>query len=209
MDDSAKGCCNIDWERLRNIKLNRREQLVEGSLPYESRVQIDSIRYLDGRLMEARVRHNRILADEKPTNGGEERAASPLEVFLAGYGLCMASIYADCASIMGMRLSDIELQLEAVWDKRAIYGLGGKHPGFSQVNYKVNINSEESPEQIQSLIDMVEKACPAHNTLRFPPKIAGEVTLNGEKLGMKIRLDQSAKPAQGTCAQKTSIGDSD
>jgi uncharacterized OsmC-like protein len=129
-----------------------------------------------------------IRSDEQaePIYYGKGTAPQPLDIFLAGIGMCMASIYGEGAADLGVTINSVEIRVRGDLDMKGILDLDGKgygaRPGFSRITYTVSIQSNEPLEKIRDLIHRVERACPAHNTVMHGTSGVFVYQLNGERL---------------------------
>jgi OsmC-like protein len=58
----------------------------------------------------------------------------------------------------------------------------GRRPGFSKINYTVNVDSKELQQRVRELIGAVERRCPAHNTVMHGTRGEFVYVLNGQPL---------------------------
>ncbi len=129
-----------------------------------------------------------VRSDEQaePVYYGKGTAPQPLDIFLAGIGMCMASIYGEAAADMNLTIDAVEIRVRGDLDMEGILDLDGhgygKRPGFAKIRYVVHIQSQEPRERIQELIQRVERCCPAHNTVMNGVKGEFIYVLNGEPM---------------------------
>lgn len=129
-------------------------------------------------------------ADEQaePVYYGKGVAPQPLDIFLAGIGMCMASIYGEAAADLKITVDAVEVGVRGDLDMEGILDLHGDgygaRPGFTQITYTVKLQSEESTEKLRELISFVEKRCPAHNTVMRGTKGVFRFFLNGASLAI-------------------------
>jgi uncharacterized OsmC-like protein len=129
-----------------------------------------------------------IRCDEQaePIYYGKGSAPQPLDIFLAGIGMCMASIYGEGAADLGVALDAVEVRVRGDLDLKGLLDFDEKgyqgRPGFSKIAYTVSLQSREPPERIRALIARVERCCPAHNTVQRGTAAEFAYRLNGEEL---------------------------
>jgi len=117
--------------------------------------------------------------DEPPTLLGEDTAPNPSEAVLAALGSCLSvGIHAN-ATMRGIVLSKLELELEGDINITGVWGIGElskKRLGFTDVRVKVNLEAEGvSRADLEELVAHANVWSPVANTLRNP--VAVDVTL--------------------------------
>ena len=137
-----------------------------------------------GVLCKAQIRktHN-LVVDEPPEFGGCDLGASPVELVLAALGTCQEIMYSKLASRMGIELEECDVRLTAELDVRGLLGIESEevvHPGFSSINYETTIKSSASKEDLQTLINAVEKQCPVLDMLNRNVKVKGSIKIDGK-----------------------------
>lgn len=129
-----------------------------------------------------------IRSDEvaEPVYYGKGTAPQPLEIFLAGIGMCMTSIYGEGAADLGLSIDSVEVRVQGDCDLRGLLDFHKKgyenRPGFAKITYAVKIQSKEPKTKIMELIRRVERACPAHNTVAHGAPYEFHYTVNGKPL---------------------------
>jgi len=129
-----------------------------------------------------------IRSDEQaePVYYGKGTAPQPLDIFLAGLGMCMCSIYGEGASDLGLKIDSLEIRVRGDLDLKGILDFDekgyGPGPGFAKITYTVKIESSEPPERIHALVERVERCCPAHNTVLHGTNCEFNYSLNGSPL---------------------------
>lgn len=133
----------------------------------------------------ARAREFSFESDEPTTlAGGENRGPRPLEYFLAGFALCQQVIYAKNALATGIEFTDLSMEAHGDVDPRGVLGVGGVDPGFvdDEITYTTYIESPATRDEVRELVDLAERHCPAHASLREPVTFDRQVVVNGEPL---------------------------
>jgi uncharacterized OsmC-like protein len=200
----AEVCCTIDYAKIRRNMERWRRAIQTGKFPPELlSVTKDGkpgtiwpvvavARKVDESVEEATFPllkgHHVIRTDEvaEPVYYGKASAPQPLEIFLAGIGMCMTSIYGEGAADLGMTIDSVEVRVQGDCDMTGILDLNKKgyenRPGFAKIHYKVKIESKEPKQRVRELIDRVERACPAHNTVSRGAPSEFTYELNGKPL---------------------------
>lgn len=106
-----------------------------------------------------------------------------MELVLAALGTCQEITYAAYATVLGVDLESLEVEVEGRLDPRGFFGVADDvDPGFSEVSYRVRIESPAEPERVEKLVRAVDEHCLVLDILRRPVRTAGGVELNGEPL---------------------------
>jgi len=114
-------------------------------------------------------------ADEPKTLGGTDTAPNPVEQLLGALGSCLAIGYTANASVRGIQIEDLRIELEGHIDLPVFLGLREGHAGYSGVAIKVYLKADAPQETLEELHQQVlktspvgqtfEKAIPLHATL--------------------------------------------
>ncbi len=121
-----------------------------------------------------------LVIDEPAAFGGGDTAVSPADLILAALGSCQEIMYSALASTMDIPLDAVSVKLKGNLDLRGLLGMGESEqipPGFLDISFETTIKSPASEEDLQRLIDTVEKQCPILDTLRRPIKVAGKAII--------------------------------
>jgi len=113
--------------------------------------------------------------------GGTNKGPAPLTFFLAGIGCCELSFYTICATMLGVTIDAMEIEVVGTMDWRGPYGLT-KGSGYKEFTTTVKINSKEDKKKIRDLVKLVHRSCPAYNTIVNPVPIHNVLYLNGSRL---------------------------
>lgn len=124
-----------------------------------------------------------LTVDEPPELGGEDTGMNPVELVLAALGTCQEIMYSAYASVMGIQLNSVKVDVKGYLDLHGLLALDGVTPaGYDNIRYETYIDSPGDPENIRKLSETVEAHCPVLDTLCRSIKVSGNVTLNGDKL---------------------------
>lgn len=120
-----------------------------------------------GTYCEGTSRNFTVGIDEPKELGGTDEAMNPVEMLLNAFGGCMAICATAFAKQCGVKLKDVNVELEGDLDPD---GFLGKNPnvekGFSEIRYKIIIDSPSPKENIDKLIELIDERCPVGNTLK-------------------------------------------
>jgi uncharacterized OsmC-like protein len=104
-------------------------------------------------------------SDEPIGLGGEDTAPNPVEQVLGAFGNCLAVGYAANATVAGIELKRLSIELEGDLDLHAFLGLREGHAGFQSINAIVTIESEAPADTIRELHAKVVATSPVGHTL--------------------------------------------
>jgi len=141
-----------------------------------------STKWLGGFRVETSSREFKIQFDEPEMLCGTNTAANPVEVVLQAYGACLTIGYAMNAAVRGIKLEDIQIELEGEIDLPGFLGLEppeslnmDKLPGYKTINVKVKIKADADADTIKALHEHVVSTSPVGITLARPVDIKTEI----------------------------------
>lgn len=114
-------------------------------------------------------------SDEPLALGGDDTAANPVEQLLGALGNCLAVGYAANATVAGIELKDLRIELEGDLDLHTFLGLAEGNAGFETIRATVSIDSDASPDQIEELHTKVVSTSPVGHTLGRPIPVSVEL----------------------------------
>ena len=105
-------------------------------------------------------------SDEPRGLGGDDTAPNPVEQLLGALGNCLAVGYAANATVAGIELKSLRIELEGDLDLHTFLGLKDGHAGFETIEASVSIDSDATDTQIQDLHDKVVSTSPVGHSLQ-------------------------------------------
>ncbi|TDJ25685.1 MAG: OsmC family peroxiredoxin [Gammaproteobacteria bacterium] len=132
------------------------------------------VKWKGGFRSEATIREFAPIASDEPgILGGTDSGPNPVEQILAAYGNCLAVGYAANATVAGIEIKNLSIELEGDLDLHTFLGLKEGNAGYDNITVKVNIDTDASPEALQELHDKVSNTSPVGHTLgrAIPVKI--------------------------------------
>jgi uncharacterized OsmC-like protein len=119
----------------------------------------------------AQIRQHRVLVDQPHRGGGDDTAASPIELLGASLGTCVAYYVQQFCDSRGLPYEGLRVSVEQV--PAAIPSRTGK--------FVVHVTlPTELPPQYAALLDRVARSCPAHNTLSLGAEVAVTIATGEE-----------------------------
>ncbi len=117
--------------------------------------------------------HNPVVVDEPLHLFGENTVPAPGEIALSALGGCLSVGIVAVATERQVRLSRLEVVLEADIGNTAAWGAGGAHRepaqmGFQEIRVKVVIEGDASREELDDIVKTANHYSPVANTLRNP-----------------------------------------
>jgi uncharacterized OsmC-like protein len=111
-------------------------------------------------------------ADEPLQVLGGDTAPNPQELFFSSIGACLTAVYAVHATMLGIELRSLKVELRGTLDMRGLLGLADVPMGFPEVDCRVYVDASATPEQIQELHARVLRASPNyyHLTTAIPAR---------------------------------------
>lgn len=115
---------------------------------------------------EARIRHFAPITSDEPAGmGGTDRAPNPVEQLLGALGNCLAVGYAAGASVAGITIRDLRIDVDGDLDLHAFLGLADGHAGFSAIRVAVHLDTDADDAAVAELHQKVAATSPVGQTL--------------------------------------------
>lgn len=97
--------------------------------------------------------------DMSEKSGGAGAAPDPGVYGRAALASCLGINYAMYAAVKGLRISNLEIEVQADYDSNGTYGTIDQPPGYQQVRYTVVIEGDASEDEFHSFVDEADKHC--------------------------------------------------
>ncbi len=104
-------------------------------------------------------------SDEPDQLGGTNTGPNPVEQVLGALGNCLAVGYAANATVAGITIRDLVINVEGDLDLHTFLGLTDGNAGFGNISVKVKLDSDATPEALQALHEKVISTSPVGHTL--------------------------------------------
>ncbi|QBC31197.1 OsmC family protein [Pandoraea sp. XY-2] len=117
--------------------------------------------------------HNPVVVDEPVHLFGENTVPAPGEIALSALGGCLSVGITAVATYRQVKLSRLEIFLEADIGNTAAWGAGGaeRQPaqmGFQEIRVKVLIEGDATREALDDIVKHANHYSPVANTMRNP-----------------------------------------
>jgi uncharacterized OsmC-like protein len=131
----------------------------------KSKVTTTGIRMGDEQL----ERNFTYIVDEPEQLLGENTNPTPQEYLLGGMGSCMIVGFAVGASVLGITLEKLEIDLEAELDLRGFLEINPESPiGFKNVKYTIRVKGDGTKEQFEHIHQKVIATSPNRANIANP-----------------------------------------
>jgi uncharacterized OsmC-like protein len=111
--------------------------------------------------------------------GGEGDLPCSGDIFLASLAACQEVTIRMVASAMRIELTRLELTVEGDMDFRGTMGVDKDTPvGFTDIRVNVAIEADAPADRLERLIQRAEQYCVVSATLKQPPAMTMNVTVN-------------------------------
>lgn len=120
----------------------------------------------EGVLSVADIGGKEVLIDEPPNLGGTDKAPNPVEYILAALGGCINVLVVSFAKNFDVEVEDVQVHLEGDLDPDGFLGKNPDvRPGYEQIRFHIDVKSPSPQENVDALLEHVEKVCPVKDTL--------------------------------------------
>jgi uncharacterized OsmC-like protein len=124
------------------------------------------VRWTGGCRSEARIRGFAPITSDEPRGiGGTNSAPNPVEQLLGALGNCLAVGYAVNASVAGVTIRDLHIDLDGDLDLHTLLGLADGHAGFSAIRVTVHLDTDADDAAVAELHKKVAASSPVGQTL--------------------------------------------
>jgi uncharacterized OsmC-like protein len=102
--------------------------------------------------------------DEPTGLGGTDSAPNPVEQVLGALGACLAIGYAANATVAGLEIKDLRIDLEGELDLHTFLGLGEGNAGYEAVRAEVHLDIDADRQTVAELHKRVVSTSPVGHT---------------------------------------------
>lgn len=104
-------------------------------------------------------------ADEPELLGGTNTAPNPVEQLLGALGSCLAIGYTANASLRGIQIQELRIELEGHIDLPVFLGLREGHAGYPDIAISVYLKTDAPKETVEELHEQVLRTSPVGQTI--------------------------------------------
>jgi uncharacterized OsmC-like protein len=104
-------------------------------------------------------------ADEPELLGGTNTAPNPVEQLLGALGSCLSIGYTANASLLGIQIEELRIELEGHIDLPVFLGLREGHAGYPDVAISVYLKADAPHETVEELHQQVLRTSPVGQTI--------------------------------------------
>ena len=142
---------------------------------------VTRIRLRDGLSCEVEEGHWKLTSGMSEKTGGDDNGPNPGILGRATLGTCLATSYAMWAAWRGVPLSMLEVEIQADYDTRGMYGIDDVPPGYEEIRYVVKVESPAPEDEVLKLLDEADSHCDFLAVFCLPQTVRREVRINGKE----------------------------
>lgn len=140
-----------------------------------------SVRLVDGLACAIREGDWAFTADLSPKMGGAGSGPNPGVLGRGALGACLAMSYVMAASLAGVRITTLSIDIEADYDTRGMLGFEGVSPAYGEIRCEVSIETDATESELQSVIDEAEAASSYLEVFRRPQRVVRRLRVKRAK----------------------------
>src|SRR6266511_1832397 len=122
----------------------------------------------------------RVAAGLHPATGGDGRSACSVDMLLQALVGCAGVTLRAVATAMGVPVRGGSVVAEGDLDFRGTLGVSKEvEVGFKEIRIRFELDTDATPEQLDTLLKLTERYCVVFQSLRNPPKVSVTVGTTG------------------------------
>ena len=164
-------------ERLRTA-IERNIKAIELRPSIGQGTAVTKVRIRDGCTADIEDGGWKMIADESVKDGGNGEGPDPGVYGRAALGSCLAMGYAMWAAKLGVPLDTIEVDVEADYDARGMFGLDkSQPPGWGAMRYIVRVESSAPEADVLRVLDYADALSPLLDDFSRALSVSREVQI--------------------------------
>lgn len=163
-------------QELRNLQTPLKQQYRDD--PSRALITLKASGQLDGAGISCRVETGRALVEAglHPATGGTGLQACSGDMLLEALAACAGVTLRAVATALDLPIRGGTVSTEGDLDFRGTLGVSKEVPvGFQTIRVRFQLDTDATPEQLETLLKLTERYCVVLQTLRTPPSIAVSV----------------------------------
>ncbi len=129
----------------------------------------------------SRPRPHILEGDEPTTLMGNDLAPNATEILLHALGTCLNASIIYHAAVQGIKIDELELDIEGDLDLNGFLGIDESIPSnFQQIRVDCRIKSDATKEELEELCEYAQQRSPVFNSVSLPIPI--DVSLETSKI---------------------------
>ena len=166
---------------LGNIQQSFKRNPEDASVTFRSESSL-----IEGFHSRASLRQHSIEVDEPKELGGSDQGPNPVELILAALGTCQEITYKAYATVLGIPIESVSVELEGDLDLQGFLALKDEvRPGYQQIRGTVRIKSEADDATLAKLREAVNAHCPVLDIISNPVPIELDLVKDTAEVGAK------------------------
>lgn len=126
---------------------------------------------LGGLQLKCSARGFEFMIDEPENVGGTNEALNPLEALLCSLGACKMMVVRFFYQAKQINLKSMRVEILGEIDSDRLKGNPNVKVGFSKIITNYYIEADNTEEEIQDLVNFIEKTCPVKDTIVNAPEM--------------------------------------
>jgi uncharacterized OsmC-like protein len=119
---------------------------------------------------------SRVTASDTSIDVSGPGTLGPMELVLAALASCEIDVIATHATLMGVTIEDLSIEVTGEFNMQAYLAMQGSPPGFENVSYLVKLRAPSiTDEQLARLAELTERASPVSSSLSRPVRLVGRI----------------------------------
>lgn len=182
---TAQRLNGFDLEALQTTVTTLRRQPLAGKATFRGRTVWDRGPAVDGcteqmeQAGQVSERRFTFRGDHPPALLGFDTGPTAGEVLLAALGACMSATYASHATARGIRLDELEVEVEGDLDLNGFLQLAPTRAGFAGIRARLRVRSDADDAALEELRQLSAKASPVYDSVANPVAITSTVERKG------------------------------